>query len=101
MHSRREPLTALKRAASSRIASRYYGTNNPNPLRLAYDKDLCKYTARDGSSISLLLSTLLTDKPTLAALAYYAASPCTERSSEFAVARGEPKSAAHYARNVT
>lgn len=55
----------------------FYGTNNPNPLRLAYDKDFCKYTARDGSSISLLLSTLYTEKPTLAALAYYSAQPCT------------------------
>ena len=49
-----------------------YGTNNSTPLYLAGPKPWCEYTARDGSTVSLLLTTLNTVKPTLAALAYYA-----------------------------
>lgn len=51
----------------------YYGTNGNNPLRLAGKQDFCEFTSKkDGSQISLLLSTLWTKLPSLAALAYYA-----------------------------
>ncbi len=50
-----------------------YGTNGGNPLLLSGPKPWCQYTSKkDGSSISLLLPTLNTHQPTLAALAYYA-----------------------------
>lgn len=49
-----------------------YGTNGGNPLRLAGRRGFCVYTASDQSQIYLLLSTLFTRQPTLAALAYYA-----------------------------
>ena len=50
-----------------------YGTNGSNPLVLAYPRDFCDYLSKDGSThIDVLLSTLVTTKPTLAALAYYA-----------------------------
>ncbi|HEX4160146.1 MAG TPA: hypothetical protein VHY79_16905 [Rhizomicrobium sp.] len=51
----------------------YYGTNGDSPLRLAGKQYFCQFTSqKDGSQISLLLKTLWTEKPTLAALAYYA-----------------------------
>ncbi|MGH6888191.1 MAG: hypothetical protein ACREHF_03180 [Rhizomicrobium sp.] len=51
----------------------YYGTNGGSPLQLAGKQYFCQFTsAKDGSQISLLLSTLWTKMPTLAALAYYA-----------------------------
>jgi len=53
----------------------YYGTNNPNPLRLDGSRYFCQFTAKDGSRIHLLLTTLYSTKPTLAALAYYAQVP--------------------------
>lgn len=49
-----------------------YGTNGPNPLQLAGIRQFCQYTANDGSRIHLLTTTLYAQKPTLAALAYYA-----------------------------
>lgn len=54
-----------------------YGTNNPASqwLLLAAVEPFCQYTAADGSTINLTLLTLSTDKPTLAALAYYAQVP--------------------------
>jgi hypothetical protein len=52
-----------------------YGTNNQNPLVLANPRNFCEYTARDGSSIDVLGTTLYAEKPTLAALAYYAETP--------------------------
>jgi hypothetical protein len=52
-----------------------YGTNDGNGLALAGPKAWCEYTAHDGSTISLLLTTLNTTQPTLAALAYYAEVP--------------------------
>lgn len=58
-----------------------YGTNNPNPLLLAYPQAFCHYNAKGGKShIEVALSTLVTTKPTLAALAYYAA-PAAQLSS--------------------
>jgi putative hemolysin len=50
----------------------WYGTNGGTPLRLAGIQDFCQYTAQDGSRIHVLVSTLDTKQPTLAALAYYA-----------------------------
>ncbi|MBV8116413.1 MAG: hypothetical protein JOZ01_00465 [Candidatus Eremiobacteraeota bacterium] len=50
-----------------------YGSNGSNPLTLASVKRFCQYTKGKGSSssrIHILLSTLYTTKPTLAALAY-------------------------------
>lgn len=48
-----------------------YGTNGSQPLFLAGVKSFCQYTLKkDGSRIHILLSTLYTTKPTLAALAY-------------------------------
>ena len=48
-----------------------YGTNGPNTLQLAGIASFCIYTsAKDQSRIHLLLSTLYTKRPTLAALAY-------------------------------
>jgi hypothetical protein len=53
-----------------------YGTNGSNPLTLAGIRQFCEYTLRaDGSRIHLLLDTLYSQKPTLAALAYYAKQP--------------------------
>ncbi len=54
-----------------------YGTNDPQTeLPLAEERPFCQYTSpSDGSRIHVLLSTLFTPKPTLAALAYYAEVP--------------------------
>jgi putative hemolysin len=55
-----------------------YGTNGPvsSWLRLDGDREFCQYTlASDGSRIHLSVQTLAALKPTLAALAYYAATP--------------------------
>jgi putative hemolysin len=54
----------------------YYNTNDDNEqdwLALSSPREFCKFTSKkDGSRIQLLLSTLYTDQPTLATLAYYA-----------------------------
>lgn len=51
----------------------FYGTNGGTPLQLAGKQYFCQFTStKDGSQISLLLSTMWTKMPTLAALAYYA-----------------------------
>jgi hypothetical protein len=48
-----------------------YGSNGPSLLFLSGVKSFCQYTRKkDGSRIHILLSTLYTTKPTLAALAY-------------------------------
>jgi len=53
-----------------------YGTNGNNPLTLSGSADFCQFTSQsDGSQINVLLSTLHTDQPSLAALAYYAQVP--------------------------
>lgn len=49
-----------------------YGTNGGTPLVLAGAREFCQYVSKDGfSNINVLLNTLVTVKPTLAALAYY------------------------------
>jgi hypothetical protein len=53
-----------------------YGSNGSSLLFLAGRQDFCQYTSKkDGSRIHILLSTLYTTKPTLAALAYYLKPP--------------------------
>jgi hypothetical protein len=53
-----------------------YGTNGGTPLVLAGKAEFCQFTSqKDGSQINVLLSTLTTKQPTLAALAYYAQVP--------------------------
>jgi putative hemolysin len=52
-----------------------YGTNNQNPLKLAGIQDFCKFTGSDNTAIFISTDTLYADKPTLAALAYYAQTP--------------------------
>ncbi|MBV9993073.1 MAG: hypothetical protein JOZ72_17490 [Alphaproteobacteria bacterium] len=55
----------------TRIAE--YGTNGGNPLILSGKKEFCQFTSeKDGSQINVLLPTLTTTQPSLAALAYYA-----------------------------
>ena len=50
-----------------------YGTNGGTALVLAGKADFCQFTSqKDGSQINVLLSTLTTRQPSLAALAYYA-----------------------------
>src|SRR5690242_4195970 len=50
-----------------------YDTNGGNPLILAGKRDFCQFTSqKDGSQINVLVSTLATRQPSLAALAYYA-----------------------------
>lgn len=50
-----------------------YDTNGGNPLILAGARQFCQFTSKkDGSQINVLLGTLYTKKPSLAALAYYA-----------------------------
>jgi putative hemolysin len=51
-----------------------YNTNGGTPLDLSAVRPFCQYTSStDGSTIHIFLDTLYTTKPTLAALAYYAA----------------------------
>jgi len=53
-----------------------YGTNNPNPLVLGGSREFCQFTSKkDGSQINVLVGTLATPLPSLAALAYYAKVP--------------------------
>jgi putative hemolysin len=60
------------------IRAPYFNTNaDPTSwLRLSGDRNFCKFTSKkDESRIHVLLSTLYSDKPTMAALAYYAKVP--------------------------
>ncbi|MEI9932384.1 MAG: hypothetical protein WDM89_18050 [Rhizomicrobium sp.] len=53
-----------------------YGTNGGDPLVLSGKKEFCQFTSKkDGSQINVLLPTLMTKQPSLAALAYYAQVP--------------------------
>ena len=54
----------------------YYGTNGGTPLQLAGEAIFCEYTEKKGgSTIDVLLSTLVAKLPTLAATAYYSETP--------------------------
>jgi putative hemolysin len=59
------------------VRAPYFNTNDDpaNWFRLSGSRNFCKFTASDGSRIHILLSTLYTEKPTMAALAYYAEVP--------------------------
>ena len=60
------------------VRAPYFNTNDDpeNWFRLSGSRQFCKYTSKkDGSRIHVLLTTLFTDQPTLAALAYYAEVP--------------------------
>ena len=65
----------VEKGGELELRTPYYGTNNPNPLRLDGSRWFCQFTAKDGSRIHLLLTTLYSTQPTLAALAYYAQVP--------------------------
>ncbi len=52
-----------------------YGSNGPSTLQLSGQRRFCQYTSTDTSRIHILLLTLYTTKPTLAALAYILAPP--------------------------
>ena len=56
----------------------YFNTNDDNPknwTRLVGQRTFCKFTSSDTSRIHVLLTTLYTKTPSLAALAYYAKVP--------------------------
>lgn len=68
----------VKKGGEVDIRSPYFNTNDneQNWLRLSGDRAFCKFTLKkDGSRIHVLLSTLYTERPSLAALAYYAQVP--------------------------
>lgn len=68
----------VKKGGEVDVRAPYFNTNaDPKSwLRLSGDREFCKFTLKkDGSRIHVLLSTLYTDKPTMAALAYYAKVP--------------------------
>ena len=68
----------VKKGGEVDIRTPYYNTNDiqQNWFRLSGDRNFCKFTSKkDGSRIHVLLSTLYTQKPSLAALAYYAKVP--------------------------
>ena len=63
----------VKRGGAVQTRIPEYGTNGGTPLILSGSQDFCQFTSeKDGSQINVLLSTLTTTQPTLAALAYYA-----------------------------
>lgn len=67
------PAAAYCRQTHGEVEVRHavYGTNGSQLLFLAGVKSFCQYTRKkDGSRIHILLGTLYTTKPTLAALAY-------------------------------
>lgn len=69
----------VKRGGEVDVRAPYFNTNDNNPqnwVRLSGRRTFCKFTSRvDGSRIHVLLSTLYTKQPSLAALAYYAKVP--------------------------
>jgi len=67
------PAAAYCRKTGGLVETRHavYGSNGSQLLFLAGKRTFCQYTKKsDGSRIHILLSTLYTTKPTLAALAY-------------------------------
>jgi putative hemolysin len=68
----------VKKGGEVDVRAPYFNTNaDPKDwLRLSGDRSFCKFTRKkDGSRIHVLLATLYSDKPSLAALAYYAQVP--------------------------
>jgi putative hemolysin len=65
----------VKKGGQVDVREPYFNTNagEQDWLRLSGDRLFCKFTSKkDGSRIYVELSTLYTEQPTLAALAYYA-----------------------------
>jgi putative hemolysin len=68
----------VKKGGEVDVRVPYFNTNDDPQswLRLAGSRSFCKFTSKkDGSRIHVLLSTLYSGKPTMAALAYYAKVP--------------------------
>ena len=68
----------VKKGGEVDVRAPYFNTNDDekNLFSLSGDREFCKFTSKkDGSRIHVLLSTLYTEKPSLAALAYYAEVP--------------------------
>jgi putative hemolysin len=68
----------VKKGGEVDVREPYFNTNDDqkNWFRLAGDRGFCKFTSKkDGSRIFVELSTLYTESPSLAALAYYAEVP--------------------------
>jgi putative hemolysin len=68
----------VKKGGEVDVRAPYFNTNDDesNWFRLSGSRQFCKFTLKkDGSRIHVELSTLYTDQPTLAALAYYAEVP--------------------------
>jgi hypothetical protein len=68
----------VNRGGEVDVRAPYFNTNDDESswFRLSGSRQFCKFTSKkDGSRIHVLLTTLYTDKPTLAALAYYAEVP--------------------------
>jgi putative hemolysin len=68
----------VKKGGEVDVRSPYFNTNADENswFRLSGDRGFCKFTSKkDGSRIFVELSTLYTEKPSLAALAYYAEVP--------------------------
>jgi putative hemolysin len=71
----------VKKGGEVDVREPYFNTNDDpkNWFRLSGDRQFCKFTSKkDGSRIHVLLSTLYSEQPTLAALAYYAEVPYNE-----------------------
>jgi putative hemolysin len=68
----------VKKGGEVDVREPYFNTNaDPEAwLRLSGSRHFCKFTSKnDGSRIHVLLSTLYSDQPSMAALAYYAKEP--------------------------
>lgn len=69
----------MKKGGEVDIRAPYFNTNDDNRqnwLKLSGTRAFCKFTSKsDGSRIHVLLSTLYTKQPSLAALAYYSKTP--------------------------
>jgi hypothetical protein len=68
----------IKKGGEVDVRAPYFNTNADEQdwLRLAGERQFCKFTSKkDGSRIFVELSTLYSEQPTLAALAYYALVP--------------------------
>lgn len=68
----------VRRGGEVDLREPYFNTNDDqsNWFRLSGARQFCKFTSKeDGSQINVELSTLYTEEPTLAALAYYAEVP--------------------------
>lgn len=69
----------VKKGGEVDIRMPYFNTNDDNPqnwLQLSGQRAFCKFTLKsDGSRIHVLLSTLYSKQPSMAALAYYSKTP--------------------------